>query len=69
MAQADEAGTYSADALALLLASAWPSPAPAPAIAPSLQLVGAPPQHEVDRALSVYEAWVEVDEALPEVTR
>jgi transposase len=69
MARADTAGTYSADARALLLATAWPSPAPAPTIVPSLQLVGAPPQHEVDRALSVYEAWVEIDEALPEVAR
>jgi transposase len=69
MAQADDAGAYSADALALLLATTRPSPAPATASAPPLRLVGAPPQHEVDRALSSYEAWVEVDEALPEVAR
>ena len=65
IAQADEAGTYSADALALLLTT---TPV-LPAAMPSLCLLGLPPQSAVDRALSVYEAWVEVDEALPEVAR
>jgi hypothetical protein len=65
MARADDAGAYSAAALALRLTTA---PAPV-APASSLQLVGVPPQHEVDRALSAYEAWVEVAEALPEVVR
>jgi transposase len=65
MARADDAGTYQADALAMLLATPRPRPVPAP----PLRLAGLPPQHEVDRALSVYEAWVEVDEALPEVAR
>jgi hypothetical protein len=65
MARADDAGTYQADALAVLLATPRPLPVPAP----PLPLAGLPPQHEVDRALSSYEAWVEVDEALPEVAR
>jgi hypothetical protein len=65
MARADEAGTYQADALAVLVATSRPLPAPAS----PLRLVGVPPQHEIDRDLSVYEAWVEVDEALPEVGR
>lgn len=63
MAQAETAGVYQADALAGLLAM----PAPAPVPAPSLRLVGLPPQHTIDRALSVYEAWVDIDDALPEV--
>lgn len=65
MARADDAGVYTAGALTL-----WLMAAPAPvAAAPPLRLVGEPPQHEIDRDLSVYEAWVEVDEALPEVVR
>ena len=63
MALADEAGSYSADALALLLASPRPSPTPAPV----LRLPGVPAQAEVDRLLSVYETWVQVDVATPEV--
>ncbi len=63
MALADDAGAYSADALALLLA-APPRPAPG---APVLLLPGVPPQGEVDRLLSAYEALVQVDVALPEV--
>lgn len=62
MALAQMAGTYSADALALLLA--------APRVSlptPTLSLPGVPLQAEIDRQLSVYEAWVEVDVALPEV--
>jgi hypothetical protein len=63
MALAGTAGTWSADALAVLLTS----PRPTPALAPALLLPGIPTQAEVDRQLSVYEAWVEVDVALPEV--
>jgi hypothetical protein len=65
MARADDAGVYTAEAL-----TRWLTVAPAPvAAAPLLRVVGEPPQHEIDRDLSVYEAWVEVDEALPEVAR
>ena len=63
MALADDAGAYSADALALLLAA----PRHAGPPAPPLLLPGVPPQGEVDRLLSAYEALVRVDEALPEV--
>ena len=63
MARADDAGTYSADALALLLAAPRRGTPPAPA----LLLPGVPAQREVDRLLSVYEALVHVDVALPEV--
>lgn len=56
MAQADDAGTYSADALALCLAR------PSTTVPPTLPVIGLPAQHEVDRALSLYEAWVQVDE-------
>jgi len=62
MARADDAGTYSADALALLLGTPRPA-APPP---PSLRLPALPSQAEVDRLLSSYEAWVHVDVALPE---
>jgi hypothetical protein len=65
MARADDAGAYSAEALAVLLATPPPLTVPAP----PLRLVGVPPQSEVDRALRVYEAWVEIDEAVPEVVR
>ncbi len=62
MALADDAGTYSAAALALLLGAPRPA-APPP---PSLRLPALPSQAEVDRLLSSYEAWVHVDVALPE---
>jgi hypothetical protein len=65
MAHADDAGVYRAEALAGLL-GAQP---PRPVASPPLPRLGLPPQHEIDRDLSVYEAWVEVDEALPEVGR
>jgi transposase len=65
MARADDAGTYQAAALELLVTMAPSLPTPPP----RLRLVGVPPQHEVDRALRVYETWVEIDEALPEVAR
>ena len=62
MALADEAGTYSAAALALLL----DAPRSAPPPLPSLALPGVPTQAEVDRLLSVYETWVHVDVATPD---
>jgi transposase len=64
MARADAAGTYSAEALARHLTGGSPLVTPPPLVLPGL-----PPQHEIDRDLSVYEAWVEIDEALPEVGR
>jgi hypothetical protein len=69
MAQADDAGVYRAEALAGLLGVQPPLPVAAPSLPPSPPLLGLPPQSEIDRDLSVYEAWVEVDEALPEVAR
>jgi transposase len=62
MALADDAGSYSADALALLLAAPRPIAAPAPV----LLLPGVPAQAEIDRLLSVYETWVHIDVARPE---
>jgi hypothetical protein len=62
MALADDAGSYSAEALALLLAA----PRPVTALAPVLHLPGVPAQAEIDRLLSVYETWVHVDVARPE---
>ncbi len=61
MGLADEAGTHSAAALALVLAVPLPAPLPLPL----LPLPGVPAQDEVDRLLSVYEAWVYVDDATP----
>ncbi len=61
MGLADEAGTHSAAALALVLAVPLPTPLPLPL----LPLPGVPAQDEVDRLLSVYEAWVYVDDATP----
>ncbi len=63
MALCEVAGAYSADALAVLLAT----PRVTVPLPPALLLPGVPLQAEVDRQLSVYEAWVEVDVALPEV--
>jgi transposase len=54
MALADAAGTYQADALALLLTQPRPSQ-------PPLRLVELPEQTAVDRSLAVYEAWVQVE--------
>jgi transposase len=62
MTRALDAGVASAAALAVLLHQESTSPA-----APALPLYGIPAQAEVDRHLSVYEAWVQVDVALPEV--
>ena len=62
MTHAVAAGTYGADALDALLT---PPPAPAPDLAATLlALPGVPRQHDLDRLLSSYEAWVEVDVAL-----
>jgi hypothetical protein len=63
MAQAEATGAYQAEALAGLLATSPPHPLPIP----PLRLVGVAAQSEIDRALSVYETWVEIDDALPEV--
>jgi hypothetical protein len=60
MVQADDAGTYTAAALELLLETVETN-RPAAALA----LAGVPTQLEVDRHLSTYENWVVVDEALP----
>jgi len=65
MAHADDAGVYRAEVLAGLL-GAHP---PLPVASPPLPQLGLPPQSEIDRDLRVYEAWVEVAEALPEVAR
>jgi transposase len=59
MALADDAGTYEAAALALLLEI----PRPSLAAVAAVTLPGLPSQAEVDRRLSVYEAWVVVDVA------
>ena len=56
MARAQHLGLDSADALRLLLTTASPAP-------PMLDLPGVPAQEEVDRALAVYETWVQIDEA------
>lgn len=62
IALADDAGTYSAAALALLLTT------PRPAMPPPLRLVlpDEPSQTDIDHLLSSYEAWVHVDVALAE---
>jgi transposase len=62
MTLASQAGSYSADALRLLLTRPHP-----PAAIPRLVLPGVPSQAEIDRPLSVYEALVTVDVALPAV--
>jgi transposase len=64
MALADEAGTYEAAALHTLLSA--PRGAFPVAVPPPLPVPGLPVQAEVDRLLSSYEAWVEVDIALPD---
>lgn len=63
MARAEAARAYSADALAVLLVT----PPLAPLAMPTLFLPGVPTQAEVDRGLSVYEAWVQIAEVVPEV--
>ena len=63
MAVAVGAGTYSADALALLL---QPPPVAAAPAAP-LHVPGIPTQAEIDRPLGSYEQWVAIDVAMEEV--
>jgi transposase len=64
MTVADAAGTYSADALALLLTQPRASQVPL-----HLMVPGQPAQATVDRALQAYEAWVRVEVAQTEVAR
>ena len=63
-ALADDAGTYEADALQTILSA--PRVASPTTVPPQLAVPGLPAQAEVDRLLSSYEAWVEVDIALPD---
>jgi hypothetical protein len=63
MALATEAGTYSAAALALLLSA----PALTTSPLPLLPVPGVPAQEEIDRHLSSYDLWMQIDEACPEV--
>jgi hypothetical protein len=56
MALADDAGTYQADALALLLSQPRSSQPPLRLLVPDQ-----PAQTAVDRSLQVYEAWVQVE--------
>ena len=56
MSLADDAGTYQADALALLLTQPLPAPPPVRLVVPEQ-----PAQTTLDRALQVYEAWVQVE--------
>lgn len=62
MALAEEAGICSAAALALLLGTPHTT---APRLL--LPLPGVPPQAEVDRLLSSYETWVQIEAVVPEV--
>jgi transposase len=57
MAQAERLGAYSAAYVAALLPTPMP-PSPPPAAPPLLALPGVPLQHEIDRQLSHYEAYV-----------
>lgn len=63
MAQADDAGTYSAAALEVCLESFETVEMSLPGV--PLALPGVPTQPEIDRHLSTYESWVVVDEAIP----
>jgi transposase len=63
MTRAERARAYSADALAVVLLT----PGATVPLAPALFLPGVPTQAEVDRGLSVYEAWVQIEEVVPEV--
>jgi hypothetical protein len=60
--RADAAGTYSAAAVAALVRPALVGQLPAPTV-----LTDAPAQQDIDRLLSVYEAWVQIEEAVGEV--
>ncbi len=61
MELAEQAGTYSAIALATMLQPPAPLPQPSAARS-SIALTGMPGQTEVDRLLSHYEAWVQIDD-------
>lgn len=62
MARADAAGTYNAEALVRLL------PRPSDPVVPvSSLLLELPSQAEIDRPLSSYEVWVQIDIARREV--
>jgi hypothetical protein len=61
MAVASAQGRYSAAALEQVLTAPEATPVPI------LMVPGVPLQGEVDRRLSVYEAWVQIDEAALEV--
>ena len=63
MALAAEAGSFHADAVRSVLAV----PSTPPVIHGTLVVAGVPAQAEIDRLLSSYEAWVEIDVAEPEV--
>jgi transposase len=58
MAQAERSGAYSAAYVAALLTVPM-QPAPSPTAPPLLALPGVPQQHEIDRQLSHYEAYVQ----------
>ncbi len=60
VAAAERAGLYSADAVTTYLGENSHQP---PVQTLPLVLLGVPPQEEVDRLLSLYEAWVQIDEA------
>jgi transposase len=62
MERAETAGTYSGAAVAALVSPSVASPRSVPPA-----VVDAPAQQDIDRLLSVYEAWVQVEEALEEV--
>src|SRR5205823_5915419 len=61
MTRAVAAGAYGAEYLTVLLAPAAPAVA---RVANTLTVPGVPPQAEVDRLLSSYEAWVQVETTL-----
>lgn len=65
IALADDAGAYDAAALHTLLTAPRATPVTTP---PPLVVPGLPIQAEVDRLLSSYEVWVEVDVALAAAT-
>ncbi len=65
MARAAEAGSFHAEAVRGLLTT--PSASPIPLPCGTLVLAGVPAQAEIDRLLSTYETWVEIDVAMPEV--
>ncbi|HSH79646.1 MAG TPA: IS21 family transposase [Herpetosiphonaceae bacterium] len=60
--RAEAANSYSAVAVAALL-----HPAPAARVPAPTAMLDAPAQQDIDRLLSVYEAWVQIEEAVGEV--